>query len=304
MAERGNDRDRSGYSGEYRTEYRGERGYGDRDRGERGAIDRAGDEVRSWFGDDDAARRRRMDDAREGRYEGDLGDRAARAGERAWERTRETASTLTDRDRDGRRGLAEWRDNDRPWDRPRDDRYGSDASRAYPTGYAAPDYEGLDPRRGLPERLGGVPYRQRGFGDTSRYANADRSSTTSWNSPSHGIGHDALRPNYTGRGPRGYQRTDDRIREDVCDWLTDDPRIDASDVEVQVMRGEVTLAGSVRSRDEKRFAEDVVERITGVREVNNGLKVRPADDVIGTARSGSSVLGLTDNPPATPTKTK
>jgi osmotically-inducible protein OsmY len=257
MAEKWNDRDR----GEYTGEHRGERG--------------------------------RADDARDHRHEGDWSDRAARAGERAWERTRDTVSNVTDLDRDGRRGLAEWRDNDRSWDRPRDDRYSQDAPRAYRSGYAAPDYEGLDPRN-----------RQRGFGDTSRYATADRYSTTSWNSPAHGIGHDVSRPNYAGRGPRGYQRTDDRIREDVCDWLTDDPRIDASDVEVQVSKGEVTLAGSVRSRDEKRFAEDVVERITGVREVNNGLKVRPADEVIGTARSGSSVLGLSDNPPATPSKTK
>jgi osmotically-inducible protein OsmY len=289
MAERWNERNRD-YSG---GEYRGERGYVDHDRNERGTMDRAGDEVRSWFGDDEAARRRRMDEAREGRYEGDWGDRAARAGEQAWERTRETVSSITDRDRDGRRGLAEWRDNDRTRDRPRADRYGSDAWRGYSTGYAAPDYEGIDPRN-----------RQRAFGDTSRYANADRYSTTSWNDPSHGIGHDVSRPNYAGRGPRGYQRTDDRIREDICDWLTDDPRIDASDVEVQVAKGEVTLAGSVRSRDEKRFAEDIVERITGVREVNNSLKVRPADEIIGTARSGSAVLGLTDNPPATPPKTK
>src|SRR4029453_13981226 len=96
------------------------------------------------------------------------------------------------------------------------------------------------------------------------------------------------RQNFAGRGPRGYQRSDERIREDVCDRLTDDPRIDAEDIDVRVERSEVTLSGSVRSRDEKRFAEDLIERITGVREVNNNLKVRRADEVIGTARSGSS----------------
>jgi len=66
---------------------------------------------------------------------------------------------------------------------------------------------------------------------------------------------------------------------------------------VRVNQGEVTLAGSVRSRDEKRFTEDLVEKISGVREVNNNLKVRRADEVLGTARSGASVLGLSDNPP-------
>src|SRR5688500_6028184 len=103
MAERWDERNRS--------EFKNERGYPDRDRSERGAIDGAGDEVRSWFGDDDAARRRRMDEARDSRYDGDWGDRAAHSGERAWERTRDTVSHMTDRDRDGRRGLSEWRDN-------------------------------------------------------------------------------------------------------------------------------------------------------------------------------------------------
>jgi hypothetical protein len=90
----------------------------------------------------------------------------------------------------------------------------------------------------------------------------------------------------------------------VCDRLTEDPRIDASDVDVQVKDGEVTLAGSVRTRDEKRYTEDLIERISGVRDVSNNLKVKPVDEVIGTARSGSSVLGLTDTPPPPPTKNR
>jgi hypothetical protein len=53
----------------------------------------------------------------------------------------------------------------------------------------------------------------------------------------------------------------------------------------------------VRSREEKRCAEDVIERISGVRDVNNHLKIKAADEVLGTARSGASVLGLSDNPP-------
>ena len=52
-----------------RWEYRNRddaRGY-ESDRGRRGPVERAGDEVRSWFGDDEAARRRRLDEAREDR---------------------------------------------------------------------------------------------------------------------------------------------------------------------------------------------------------------------------------------------
>lgn len=80
---------------------------------------------------------------------------------------------------------------------------------------------------------------------------------------------------YRGRGPRGYRRSDDRIREDVCDWLTDDPQIDASSMEVTVKDAEVTLSGSVNSREEKRRAEDLVEAISGVKDVHNNLRVMP-----------------------------
>jgi len=40
-----------------------------------------------------------------------------------------------------------------------------------------------------------------------------------------------------------------------------------------VKGAEVTLRGSVRSREEKRYTEDVVEHVMGVRDVNNHLKV-------------------------------
>jgi osmotically-inducible protein OsmY len=78
---------------------------------------------------------------------------------------------------------------------------------------------------------------------------------------------------HRGKGPRGYRRSDERIREDVCDFLTDDPQIDASNVEVTVKECEVTLAGQVNSREEKRRAEDLIERISGVKEITNNLRV-------------------------------
>jgi hypothetical protein len=101
---------------------------------------------------------------------------------------------------------------------------------------------------------------------------------TSWNDPAYGgsaytrMGSYGHGP-FSGRGPRGYQRTDDRVREDVCERLTHDPWIDASDVEVTVRAGEVTLSGSVRDRADKRHAEDIAERAFGVREVHNNLRV-------------------------------
>lgn len=88
-------------------------------------------------------------------------------------------------------------------------------------------------------------------------------------------GANAPRPRqrYRGRGPRGYQRSDDRIREDVCERLTDDDHIDASDIEVSVSDGEVTLSGILRSRNAKRRTTDVVERVSGVKDVHNLIRV-------------------------------
>jgi osmotically-inducible protein OsmY len=84
------------------------------------------------------------------------------------------------------------------------------------------------------------------------------------------------RGRYAGRGPRGYRRSDERIREDVNERLTDDWRVDASDIEVGVDNGLVTLAGRVGSRAEKRRAEDVAESVSGVTDVSNQLRVGPS----------------------------
>jgi hypothetical protein len=83
---------------------------------------------------------------------------------------------------------------------------------------------------------------------------------------------------YAGRGPKGYQRSSERITEDVCDALTRHPFIDASDISVRCEEGEVILSGTVNDRREKRLAEDAAERVTGVTEVRNEIRVhRPTD---------------------------
>jgi osmotically-inducible protein OsmY len=94
------------------------------------------------------------------------------------------------------------------------------------------------------------------------------------------------RGDFTGRGPKGYQRSDARIYEDVCDRLAQAPDIDASDIEVRTTNGEVTLAGSVREREEKRRAEDLIEGVSGVRDVHNNLRVsRPQEETPGRHRA-------------------
>lgn len=98
--------------------------------------------------------------------------------------------------------------------------------------------------------------------------------------------HDREIGPYAGRGPKGYQRSDERIREEVADRLTDDDRIDAGGIEVAVTNGEVTLTGTVESRRMKRHAEDLAESVRGVRDVHNQLRV-------GETRNEDHELSLT-----------
>jgi hypothetical protein len=99
---------------------------------------------------------------------------------------------------------------------------------------------------------------------------------------------------FHGKGPKGYKRSDDRIKEDVCETLARDPRIDASDIEVNVDNAMVTLSGSVESREVKRAAEMIIENLSGIDDVKNDLKVKRTGDVndlqasSGTSRLNSS----------------
>jgi hypothetical protein len=82
------------------------------------------------------------------------------------------------------------------------------------------------------------------------------------------------RGSFSGRGPKGYARTDERLREVICERLTDDPLIDATDVDVQVSGGEATLTGSVPSRSMKWRAEDLAEGCARGAVVHNRLRVQ------------------------------
>jgi len=75
------------------------------------------------------------------------------------------------------------------------------------------------------------------------------------------------------RGPKGYQRSDDRLREEVIDKLLQQSDIDLDQIEVQVSQGDVTLSGTVENRRVKHQIEDVIDSVWGVKEITNNLKV-------------------------------
>lgn len=102
-------------------------------------------------------------------------------------------------------------------------------------------------------------------------------------------GNDTFASNKSGRGPKGYKRSDERIKEEVCELLTSHPEIDPSEVDIQVSGSEITLTGTIDNRHEKRLIEDLASSVSGVTEVNNQLRVS------GTQGSLRSQKTVTEN---------
>jgi osmotically-inducible protein OsmY len=211
---------------------RGSRGYRDpdyeRQGRDRGMVERGADEVRSWFGDEEAEQRRRRE-------------------------TRE--------DREFREGRG----------------YREGQSARSSSAYGGSEEYGYSGTR--PPQLSGRSPEWSDIGSDERHEQSRRS-------PSSGRSSGGARPTtwtytemwlipgpFVGQGPRGYQRSDERIKEDVCECLAQHGMIDARNIEVTVDHGEVTLRGSVDDRQMKRRAEDAVESVSGVRDVHNEIRV-------------------------------
>lgn len=99
---------------------------------------------------------------------------------------------------------------------------------------------------------------------------------------------------HRGRGPSGYIRSDDRIKEDINDRLTDYDYLDATNLSVEVTGGDVTLSGTVESRYEKRLAEDIAEDVSGVKNVENRIRVSTTDwdrTATTTTETGTPISG-------------
>lgn len=95
-------------------------------------------------------------------------------------------------------------------------------------------------------------------------------------------------PHY-GKGPKGYKRSDERTREEVCEAIAHQGHIDATDVDVTVKDGIVTLTGTVAQRHQKRGLEQLVEHCRGVEDVHNELRLQraaptPAEPALTDAR--------------------
>ena len=100
-----------------------------------------------------------------------------------------------------------------------------------------------------------------------------------------------MRSSHRGLGPKNYTRSDERIREDLNERLTDADDIDARGLTVEVSNGVATLTGTVEQRWMKHRAEDLAESCSGVRDVNNQIRVQSLHQESGIGGQGSSKSG-------------
>lgn len=208
-----NDWNRGRYGNRHENDYRGSygnRGYDDRgsnDRGsnDRGFFERAGDEVRSWFGDDEAERRRRMDDRRDNmreRFDYDRGsDYRHNYGRQEWDSDR----VSRDLERDD-----QWRRNsnfgDQGYNRRESDHnrtnYGST------TGYGGQGYGGLGDTSGYRNSgWGGTNYGSASYGTGSSSTGGSYGTGNSYGTSGYGTGN-----NYGGRNHRSEEYRADEYR--------------------------------------------------------------------------------------------
>ncbi|WP_052761862.1 BON domain-containing protein [Aurantiacibacter luteus] len=90
------------------------------------------------------------------------------------------------------------------------------------------------------------------------------------------------RMDHGGRGPSNYTRSNERLLEEACETLTRDRGVDATNIQVTADNNEITLDGTVNTRWEKRRAEDAVHDISGVKHVQNNLRIAQAEMRAGT----------------------
>lgn len=231
----------------------------------------------SWRPQDENQRQRRSLSEEDDRFED---DRYARHWEDRSHRDWERGDRSFEQRNQGYPGSFE----DRYRDRGNDDRYGGRGGSAYyerDRGGYHPERQGAQGGYGggrgwEAERIG-----PRGYAESDRPSSnlgtggamhGGSSSREIWTGREGSTGYSSGQTSHRGKGPSSYQRSDERLREIICEALTEDDRVDASNIEISVKSGEVTLTGHVDDRQQKRAAEDCVENISGVKDVQNHIR--------------------------------
>ncbi len=166
---------------------------------------------------------------------------------------------------------------DRDYDRDRN-AYDQDARSRHPWQGASPSY---DP---YADRGRGMGTRDYGYGQQEG-VHHDARDAEQVHRHGRAMGERGYGPEYRGRdgyggaeqapvgkGPKNYVRSDERMREEICERLAAQP-YDWSEVEVHVSDGEATLTGTVRTREIKYVGERIAEGVRGIRDVMNQIRI-------------------------------
>ena len=142
---------------------------------------------------------------------------------------------------------------------------------------------GADPNQARTTGLSGQDYGGQDFGGRSSYGPQGDMGQMG-QSGTRSMGH-------RGKGPKNYSRSDERIREDLNERLTESDEIDASGISVEVNNGIATLTGVVEERWMKHRVEDLAESCSGVRDVTNQITVKSQSSSQGMPGSSQSQSG-------------
>jgi len=252
---------------------------------ERGWMEKAADEVSSWFGDEEAELRRRMDQ-RDNRYENESDVDMHRT---EWDRPVVGGAMYA-----GTRYRAGGSRFDNDYD----------SGRLSQSSFGQQRQSGVNNFNQGQYGYGNRPSGQRyetpwsGNGD---YENEYQSGLYGRGRESEFFSESGNRLGSTGqgrnnqnnarrsgRGPKNYKRSDERISDDLHEQLDRMHHLDARDIDIEVKNGEVTLKGTVTNRFDKRAVEDVAEDIFGVKNVHNMIHVKSdLDDEDNRSSSGT-----------------
>lgn len=98
----------------------------------------------------------------------------------------------------------------------------------------------------------------------------EESNSNSWMGPK---GFDEAKYYKDEKYEIGIEHSDERIKAQVLEALSRNPKLTNSEIDVEVKNGVVTLRGDTQSNEEFKEASDSIHNLTGVKFVKNLLSI-------------------------------
>ncbi len=94
------------------------------------------------------------------------------------------------------------------------------------------------------------------------------SSSSSWMGPK---GFDEAKYYKDEKYEIGIKHSDERIKAQIVEALSRNPKLASSEIQVEVNNGEVTLRGDTMSNEDFKEASDSIHHLSGVKSIRNLL---------------------------------